>query len=575
MKTTFNKYPKTTIEDFDTGIIKGNDSIISLLKTKYKHARIIVLECYPGTDYETLARTFIKPLKLKSLFVDQLAYDEKTLDAKLADHLTDDRVFGRMSQYQIEEFYPSKNIDYIKKTAQETTEPIIIYGFGASRFVRADVTLYLDLARWNIKNRYRNGMPNWQSTQKDLDTLKKEKRGFFVEWRVADRIKKTTFPHMDYYIDGNDEAALKMVTKSDYFAALEETVNKPFSMVPFFDPGVWGGQWMKEVCNLDKNKENYAWSFNGIVEENAMYYAFGDDYIESPTINLVFFKPVQLLGDKVHARFGTEFPIRFDFLDTMDGGNLSLQVHPLTEYIQQTFGMAYTQDESYYILDSKKGGVYIGLKDDAKKEDVIRDLRRAENGEIDFPAESYINYYESKPHDHISIPAGTIHCSATNTMVLEISATPYIFTFKMWDWGRLGLDGLPRPIHLDHALQNVVWDRRTDFVEKELLNPFKVIQDTPKVKEIHTGLHHRQFIETRRHEHKEKIMHETHDSVNMMMLVEGERAIIESPTKAFAPFVVNYAETFIIPEGVKSFTIAPYAQSVGKTIKTIKAFVRT
>ena len=72
-------------------------------------------------------------------------------------------------------------------------------------------------------------------------------------------------------------------------------------------------------------------------------------------IDLVLYQPRALLGEKVHARFGAEFPIRFDFLDTMNGANLSLQVHPLTEYIQETFGMHYTQDESYYILDAGEG----------------------------------------------------------------------------------------------------------------------------------------------------------------------------------------------------------------------------
>ena len=55
-------------------------------------------------------------------------------------------------------------------------------------------------------------------------------------------------------------------------------------------------------------------------------------------------------------------------------------------------------------------------------------------------------------------------------MVLEISATPYIFTFKMWDWGRLGLDGKPRPIHLRHGAANIQWDRTTAWVRQNLVN---------------------------------------------------------------------------------------------------------
>ena len=101
---------------------------------------------------------------------------------------------------------------------------------------------------------------------------------------------------------------------------------------------------------------------------------------------------------------------------------------------------------------------------------MISDLESAQRGEIVFDADKYINKFPAKKHDHFLIPAGTCHCSGKNAMVLEISATPYIFTFKLWDWQRLGLDGLPRPIHIEHGKQVIQWDRTTDWVKENLVN---------------------------------------------------------------------------------------------------------
>lgn len=93
------------------------------------------------------------------------------------------------------------------------------------------------------------------------------------------------------------------------------------------------------------------------------------------------------------------------------------------------------------MLDAGEGAcVYLGLKDGVDQKQMIEDLRRANKGEIEFDAEKYINKFPAKKHDHFLIPAGTCHCSGSEAMVLEISATPYIFTFKLWDWGRVGLD---------------------------------------------------------------------------------------------------------------------------------------
>jgi mannose-6-phosphate isomerase class I len=203
------------------------------------------------------------------------------------------------------------------------------------------------------------------------------------------------------------------------------------------------------------------------------------------------------LGSSIYSRFGAEFPSRCDFLDTVGGGNLSLQVHLLTSYIRKHFGMDYTQDESYYLLDAEDDAcVYLGLKDGIDRQAMLRDLKRAQEGDFNFPAEKYVNRFPARKHDHFRVPAGTTHCSGRNSMVLEISATPYIFTFKLWDWGRLGLDGSPRPIHLDHGIANIQWDRTTEWVRRSLINRIETLASGDGWKEERTGLHAFEFIDT-------------------------------------------------------------------------------
>src|SRR6185437_15592382 len=213
----------------------------------------------------------------------------------------------------------------------------------------------------------------------------------------------------------------KIVAGAALNAALRQAVRRPFRVVPFFDPGPWGGQWMKKVCGLDENEANFAWCFDCVPEENSLRFRFGGIDVEVPAIDLIFAQPRSLLGEPVYRRFGAEFPIRFDLLDTMGGGNLSLQVHPLTEYIQENFGLHYTQDESYYLLDAKPGAcVYLGLKEGVDQQAMADDLNRAQAGNYAFPAEQYVNQFPAKKHDHFLIPAGTIHCSGRDSMVLEI-----------------------------------------------------------------------------------------------------------------------------------------------------------
>ncbi|MBU3811033.1 MAG: class I mannose-6-phosphate isomerase [Candidatus Niameybacter stercoravium] len=575
--TRYDKYPEVKVKGYDHCAWQGYDQITAVLKDRLQPSakNVVVVDCYPGVDVKEVVEGLSELKFDKVIYSDECALQGEALTAAIDAYLTEDRVFGVLTTKNFQDVFRAEKIEEAKVQLEEAEGNVLVCGTGAGLITTGDIYIFADLARWEIQMRYRKGMSNWNVENSDAPILTKYKRGFFVEWRMADRHKVANYKNFDYVLDTNVANEPKLVSGEAFFAGLNETAHRPFRVVPYFDAGVWGGQWMKEVCDLDRESENFAWSFDGVPEENSLYLRYGDVRLEVPSINVVFYRPQALLGTKVHARFGTEFPIRFDFLDTMGGQNLSLQVHPLTEYIQQTFGMHYTQDESYYILDCKEGTkVYLGVKEGIKPEEMIEDLKSAQRGEMSFDAEKYINTFDVKKHDHFLIPAGTIHCSGKDTMVLEISATPYIFTFKLWDWDRLGLDGLPRPIHIEHGEKVIDWTRTTTWVERELVNPIEQVAEGEGYIEERTGLHEREFIETRRHWFTETVHHTTQGSVNVLNLVEGEEAVVESPTGEFEPFVVHYAETFIIPESVKAYTIRPHGPSVGKKLATIKAYVR-
>ena len=500
------------------------------------------------------------------------------IDQMLKPLLGDDPVFGMMNSIEIEDFFDPVRMAAARRRASNPGTHTVILGTGASLICSApDFLVYADMARWEIQMRQRrHEIGNLGADNLQERASLKYKRAFFVDWRAADRLKTRLLDKIDLLLDTNVPGLPKAVTGHVFRRTLAATVTRPFRVVPFFDPGPWGGHWMESVCNLPASEApNHAWCFDCVPEENSLLFGFGDARLEIPSLNLVLSHPEELLGTEIQRRFGAEFPIRFDFLDTMGGSNLSLQVHPLTAYIRKHFGMDYTQDESYYLLDAEQDAcVYLGLREGIDQQAMLLDLERAQRDEFEFPAERYVNRFPARKHDHFLIPAGTIHCSGRNSMVLEISATPYIFTFKLWDWGRLGLDGRPRPIHLQHGVANMQWDRTTEWVRRSLVNRVEQVAMGEGWREERTGLHALEFIETRRHWFTSIVPHHTRGTVHVLNLVEGEQVAVESPSGSFEPFFVNYAETFIVPAAVGAYTVRPCRQDKGREYATIQAYVR-
>lgn len=581
LKANFDKFPRITIAGHTC--IEGwkniADKLQDIINKRNAGKIVIAVECYPGVYTSEIAAHLAKNIPAALLFDASIAMKTSEGIGKMVyPFVTDDPVFGFMTPLNLIDFFDTTKTSLLQDKIKERTAGIcIIYGVGASLVSSADVLIYADMPRWEIQRRFRNNsISNIGIENAHAEFSYQYKRGFFVDWRVCDRHKKTIMDRWDYVIDTTVAQRPKLISGSALNAALSEAASRPFRVVPFFDPGPWGGQWLKEVCDLDRNEQNFAWGFDCVPEENSLLFSFDHILFETPAINLVFAQPQKLLGKKVFEAFGTEFPIRFDFLDTMEGGNLSLQVHPLKEYIREKFGMAYTQDESYYILAAKEGAfVYLGLKEEVVPEKMVNELEQVQDTGGNFDADKYVEKWPVKKHDHILIPAGTIHCSGADTVVLEISATPYIFTFKLWDWGRMGLDGKPRPISIDHGKQAIQWERTASWTGENIINRFEKVGEGQGWIEERTGLDETSFIETRRHWLRKKVTHNTNGNFNVLNLIEGREAIVESPDNAFEPFIIHYAETFIVPAAVGAYTIRPYGEGEGSECATIKAYVRT
>lgn len=572
-KSNYDKFPSTKISGY---IVSGWQTIIRELQRTNNANKTIAVDLYVGVHEEEIISAFSHITSSYIIQTRDLMKPEEEITSMTSRFITEDTLFGYITNLQLADYFDPTKLADARLKLKESPHAIVI-GTGAAFVVLDDaLVVYVDMARWEIQQRFRRHEIKALGIDNREEAVSLQyKRGYFNDWRICDRYKDKLFHRIQYWIDTHSQNNPKMIDNATFLKGMETTIQSPFRVVPFFDPAPWGGQWMKDVCDLDQENENYGWCFDCVPEENSLLFNVDGTLFEIPSTDVVLLKSRELLGEPVESRFGKDFPIRFDLLDTMGGGNLSLQVHPTTQFIRDHFGMTYTQDESYYLIDAKEEAhVYLGLKTDVNRHEMIEELREAQTGAITFDADKYTNKIPAKKHDHYLIPGGTVHCSGADSLVLEISSTPNLFTFKLWDWDRLGLDGKPRPINIERGKEVIDWNRDTAYTEKNLRNQFSVVDTGTGWKEERTGLHPNEFIETRRHVFSTPVNHHTNESVNVLNLVEGEEIIVESPTGAFSPFVVHYAETFIIPAQIGEYTIKPYGLSEGKECITIKAYVR-
>jgi mannose-6-phosphate isomerase class I len=438
----------------------------------------------------------------------------------------------------------------------------IVIGTGAALMNLQGPVVYLEMAKNELQYRMRAGAVTNLGSNTTAAHGDMYKRFYFVDWVLLNEYKRTLISRIQIMADAQWHDTVTWITMSDLQKGIDQLTNAVFRVRPWFEPGAWGGQWMKEhIAGLNKEEVNYAWSFEMIVPENGVLFESSSNILEIPFEWMMFFRHEAILGKHANI-FGYEFPIRFDFLDTFDGGNLSIQCHPSLAYIREHFGETITQDETYYILDYKKDAVvYLGFQEGIDAGTFRKELEESRDNNTPLEITQYVQQHKAGKHDLFLIPNGTVHSAGANNMVLEISATPYIFTFKMYDWLRLGLDGKPRAINITHAFNNLDFSRQGAEVIKQLLSVPKVIEKGKDWQIIHLPTHADHFYDVHRLEFDTEIEVETNGCCLVMMLVEGTAIAINGQT------VYRYAETFVIPAAAGKCVISNRGKEKAKVIK--------
>lgn len=563
----YNIYPALHL---GSGQIEGG---FAALARRLAGARQVVIDGYPGVLWDDLRERLtaaLYALGVRTHWVDVASAlkPSAAIEAMLAPYLGgDDPIFGFR--------YPGTLADFFDRRALAALQPAeadlnILYGCGAALAGWQGLLLYVDVPKNEIQFRQRARSVTCFGAAQALDAKVAYKRSYFVDWVAANRHKLALHQRIDWIVDGQRPDAITFAQGAALRRALDQMANSFFRVRPWFEPGPWGGQWIRQrMPQLAQDVPNYAWSFELIVPENGLLLESDDWLLEVSFDFLMHRNPDDIIGDSATA-FGYEFPIRFDFLDTFDGGNLSVQCHPRPEYIRKHFGETFTQDETYYILDcGPDARCYLGFQDNLNPAAFRGELERSFQEAAPIDVERFVQSHGVRKHDLVLIPNGTIHCSGINNLVLEISATPYIFTFKMYDWMRLDLEGKPRPLNIERAFENLYFDRKGARVAPEFIAKPRLLRNGPGWQRIHQPTHAHHFYDVERFEFSTAVEASTAGSCQVMSLVEGDSVLLETANGAQQRF--HFAETFVVPAAAGRFRLI---SENGAPLKVLKSHVK-
>ena len=368
----------------------------------------------------------------------------------------------------------------------------------------------------------------------------------------------------DFWFLSDDPQNILMMPFEAFADVCAQLVKYPFRAKPCYIEGVWGGSYMKKHRNLPQKMRNAAWVFDFIPMEVSVVVEAGKEMLDINFCTFVCREGENLMSRDAVEKFHGYFPIRFNYDDSYHStGNMSIQCHSGSEYNRKHYGEFGRQDESYYVcVTGHDAKTFIGFRDDADIPQFFRDIEAADTERKPCDYMKYVNYEESKPGLQVMLPAGTIHSSGRNQVILEIgSLTIGSYTYKMYDYLRLDFDGKQRPIHTLLGEENVAQHRRASVIH-DPQSPDYIVQK-PRVaksgegwREMILGENDQLYFSLRRLEFEKECPQDTcGERFHVLALVDGDHVRVRSKAHPERFFDMEYLDIVCVPADMGEYVV--------------------
>ena len=552
--------------------VKGAIPVAKKIAALLRDGKNIAIDAYPGADVDALVNVIRQNLGgacVTYINADCLLRDPDEIAAMLLPYLPQDRdedpvlLYGRRYKGGYEGLQDAKKVQALLETLKKE-KAVLVYGRGAlNRELRDvyDARIWMDVTPRTAALNFKYGKARNLGGKEDLPYGLLMRRNYYVDFEIGVdvRWKLIKEGRMDYYITADEPKDMQLVSFADLMTLFNELCGRPFRCRPVYLEGVWGGFYFTRLRHLPKEMRNCAWIFDMIPMEVSIVAKLGDNEFEAPFFTFIQAMGEKLLGRQAMEQFGGYFPVRFNYDDTYhSNGNMSVQCHPDEAYVVKNHDELGRQDESYYVCVTAQGAkTYLGFNEENSCEEFFAAAREAEKTHQLIDYEKYINAVPSVPGTQVMIPAGTVHASGRNQVILEIgSLTVGSYTYKLYDYQRIDPQtGLPRPIHLKMGSRVIHGERTKKWVSDNLVNHGGLVREGKDWKEIIVGEHDLLYFSLRNLIFWDKIEDDTDGMFHVLSLVDGEKVKVVSKEDPGKFYVMNSLDIVVIPASLGKYTI--------------------